>query len=149
MAATIHRSFGESPRATALRVTGLDQVPHFTNCHHVLNRNKWSARWLSRRLLGLLVAAFVPSDGPVVIRLDDTIEPRWRARIKSAASTAIRYAPHTAISSRQVACVGSHSCCCPRSAGPNVAGRGRRRSGRVAVGMPDEGLPFLTVLAPS
>jgi hypothetical protein len=36
---------------------------HFTNYHRVVNRNKWSARWLC----GGLVAAFVPSDEPVVI----------------------------------------------------------------------------------
>src|SRR3984957_7966014 len=73
---------GRRSVASALRVTGLDQAPHFTNYHRVLNRNKWSARWLSRRLFGLLVAAFVPPDEPVVIGLDDTIERRWGARIK-------------------------------------------------------------------
>ena len=73
---------GRRTVASALRVTGLDQAPHFTNYHRVLNRNKWSARWLSRRLFGLLVSAFVPPDEPVVIGLDDTIERRWGARIK-------------------------------------------------------------------
>ena len=73
---------GRRTVASALRVMGLDQVPHFTNYHRVLNRDKWSARWLSRRLFGLLVAAFVPSNEPVVIGLDDTIERRWGARIK-------------------------------------------------------------------
>ena len=73
---------GRRTVASALRVTGLDQVPHFTNYHRVLNRNKWSARWLSRCLFGLLVAAFVPDGEPVVMGLDDTIERRWGARIK-------------------------------------------------------------------
>jgi len=117
---------GRRTVASALRVTGLDQVPHFTNYHRVLNRNKWSARWLSRRLFGLLVAALVPNEEPVVIGLDDTIERRWGAReSKSAAFTAIRYAPHAAISSRRVACAGSRLCCCPRSDGLGVAGRYR------------------------
>ena len=73
---------GRRTVASALRVMGLDQIPHFNNYHRVLNRNKWSARWLSRRLLNLLAAAFVPSGEPVVIGLDDSIERRWGARIK-------------------------------------------------------------------
>jgi DDE superfamily endonuclease len=48
----------------------------------VLNRNKWSGRWLSCRLFRPLVGAFVPSDQPVIIGLDDTIERRWGAKIK-------------------------------------------------------------------
>jgi hypothetical protein len=63
-------------------VTGLDQVPHFAYYHRVLNRNKWSVPWLSCRLFGLLVASFVPSNKPVVIGLDDTIERRCGASIK-------------------------------------------------------------------
>ncbi|WP_428489191.1 hypothetical protein [Rhodopila sp.] len=51
---------GRRTIASALRVMGLDQAPYFTNYHRVLNRNNWSARWLSCRLFGLLVAAFVP-----------------------------------------------------------------------------------------
>jgi hypothetical protein len=73
---------GRRTVASALRVMGLDQVPHFTNYHRVLNRNKWSGHWLSCHLFGLLVAAFVPGGEPVVIGLDDTIERRWGARIK-------------------------------------------------------------------
>jgi hypothetical protein len=69
--------------ASALRVTGIDQRPHFTNYHRVLNRNIWSARWLSRRLFGLLVDAFVPGTEPVVIGIDDTIERRWGAKIRA------------------------------------------------------------------
>ena len=70
---------GRRTVASALRIMGLDQIPHFTNYHRVLNRNKWSGRWLSGRLFGLLVAAFVPGEEPVVIGLDDTIERRWLA----------------------------------------------------------------------
>jgi hypothetical protein len=73
---------GRRTIASALRVMGLDQVPHFTSYHRVLNRNRWSGRWLSCRLFGLLVATFVPSGEPVVIVLDDTIERRWGLRIK-------------------------------------------------------------------
>jgi hypothetical protein len=35
---------GRRTVASALRVMGLEQVPHFTNYHRVLNRNKWSGR---------------------------------------------------------------------------------------------------------
>jgi DDE superfamily endonuclease len=58
---------GRRTVAAALRVVGLDQDPHFTNYHRVLNRNQWSSRWIARCLLRLLVDAFVPT-GPVVIR---------------------------------------------------------------------------------
>jgi hypothetical protein len=74
---------GRRTVASALRVMGLDQIPHFTSYHRVLNRNKWSGRWLSRRLLGLLVDAFVPKGEPVVIGADDTIERRWGGKIKA------------------------------------------------------------------
>jgi DDE superfamily endonuclease len=74
---------GRRTVASALRVMGLEQVAHFTNYHRVLNRNKWSGRWLSRRLFRLLVDSFVRDDEPVVIGLDDTIERRWGAQIKA------------------------------------------------------------------
>ena len=64
---------GRRTVASALRVMARAQVPHFTNYHRVLNRNKWSAGWLARRLFGLLVDTFVPGDKPVVVGLDDTI----------------------------------------------------------------------------
>src|SRR5207247_1597299 len=46
-----------------------------------LNRVCWSSRALSRILLQLLVAAFVPADAPVVVGIDDTIERRRGAKI--------------------------------------------------------------------
>jgi DDE superfamily endonuclease len=73
---------GRRTVAAALRVMGLDQDPTFTNYHRVLNRNRWSSRWIARCLLRLLVSTFVP-DGPVVIGLDDTLERRWGAKIKA------------------------------------------------------------------
>jgi len=71
---------GRRTVAAALRVVGLDQHPHFTNYHRVLNRNRWSSHWISRCLLQLLVNTFVPS-GPVIVGLDDTIERRWGSKI--------------------------------------------------------------------
>lgn len=41
----------------------------------VLNRGRWSGVALSRTLLKLLVAAFVP-DGPLILGIDETIERR-------------------------------------------------------------------------
>jgi hypothetical protein len=73
---------GRRTVAAALRVTGLDQDPCFTNYHRVLNRNRWSSRRIARCLLRLLVSSFVP-DGPVIIGLDDTLERRWGAKIKA------------------------------------------------------------------
>ena len=77
-----HPDAGRCTVAAALRVIGLDQDPHFTNYHRVLNRNQWSSRWLARCLLRLLIATFVPT-GPVIVGLDDTIERRWGAKIKA------------------------------------------------------------------
>ncbi len=71
---------GRRTVAAALRVTGFDQDPRFTNYHRVLNRNRWSSLRLARCLCRLLVNTFVP-DGPVVIGLDDTLERRWGAKI--------------------------------------------------------------------
>ncbi len=73
---------GRRTVAATLRVTGLGQAPTFTNYHRVLNRNRWSGRAAARRLLRLLLAAFVPK-GPVVIGIDETIERRWGPTIRA------------------------------------------------------------------
>jgi hypothetical protein len=72
---------GRRTVTSALRVVGLSQERHFTNYHRVLNRAQWSSRALSRILLGLLLAAFVPADAPVVVGIDETIERRRGAKI--------------------------------------------------------------------
>src|SRR4051812_28228676 len=66
---------GRRTVASALRVMGRGHVRHFSNYHRVLNRNAWSTRWLSRRLLVQLVDTFVPvfrdsSDGRLATRAD-------------------------------------------------------------------------------
>ncbi len=73
---------GRRTVAAALRVTGLEQDPCFTNYHRVLNRNRWSSRRVARCLLRLLVSSFV-TEGPVILGLDDTLERRWGAKIKA------------------------------------------------------------------
>jgi hypothetical protein len=73
---------GRRTVASALRAIGLEQCPHFTNYHRVLNRNRWSSRRLARRLLQRLVDAFVPAGEPIIICPDDTIERRWGIKIR-------------------------------------------------------------------
>jgi hypothetical protein len=91
---------GRRTVASALRVMGLSQILNFTNYHRVLNRNVWSSRWLSQRLLLRLVNAFFPDGKPVVIGLDDSIERRWGARSRHVAFTGMRCARRAATSSR-------------------------------------------------
>jgi len=73
---------GRRTVASALSSVGLRGAATFTNYHRVLNRSRWSGQAVARCLLGLLVAAFVPS-GPVVVGIDETIERRWGAGIKA------------------------------------------------------------------
>jgi hypothetical protein len=72
---------GQRTVAAALRVMGLSDEAAFENYHRVLSRARWSSRALSRILLQLLVAAFVPQGAPVVVGMDDTIERRRGAKI--------------------------------------------------------------------
>src|SRR3954466_4703882 len=111
-----------------LSVVGLSQAPTFTNYHRVLNRNRWSSRKVARRLLRLLVTAFMPA-GPVIIALDDTLERRWGARIKARGiyrdpvrSSVIRSAPLMATSSKLPDCAGCRSCCWHLSRGLSGSG---------------------------
>jgi hypothetical protein len=72
---------GERTVTAILRVMGLSHERQFQNYHRVLNRAKWSSRVLSRILLRLLVAAFVPKEAPIVVGIDETIERRRGAKI--------------------------------------------------------------------
>jgi hypothetical protein len=65
-----------------LRVMGLSEECQFQAFHRVLNRAVWSSWALSRMLLRLLVATFVPS-GPVICGLDSTLERRRGKHIKA------------------------------------------------------------------
>jgi len=73
---------GKRTVTAVLRIMGLSADKHFQNYHRVLNRAVWSSLAAARILLGLLVAAFVPS-GPIVMGLDDTLERRRGAKIKA------------------------------------------------------------------
>ena len=72
---------GRRTVAAVLRVMGLSDERQYQNDHRVLNRARWSSRGLSRRLLVVLVPAFVPADAPVLVGLDETIERRRGAKI--------------------------------------------------------------------
>jgi hypothetical protein len=72
---------GQRTVTAALRVMGLSDEAQFQNYHRVLNRAHWSSHALSRILLHLLVATFMPPDAPIVVGLDDTIERRRGAKI--------------------------------------------------------------------
>lgn len=51
---------GRRTVAAALRVTGLDQDPCFTNYHRVLNRGRWSSRRVAECLFCLLGQKALP-----------------------------------------------------------------------------------------
>src|SRR3954469_3413020 len=65
-----------------LRILGLGQERHFTNYHRVLNRDAWSCLAAGQILLGLIVA-LIPSNWPIALAADDTIERRGGRRIKA------------------------------------------------------------------
>jgi len=73
---------GQRTVAAILRITGLSQETHFQNYHRVLNRAVWSSLVLSRVLLMVLLATFLPT-GTVVLGMDDTIERRRGAQIRA------------------------------------------------------------------
>jgi len=71
---------GRRTVAAALRAMGLAHGKRFERYHRVLGRDRWSGLAVGRALLGLLVAAFVPS-GPLVVGVDETVERRRGAKI--------------------------------------------------------------------
>jgi hypothetical protein len=72
---------GRRTVSSALRAMGLDQEERFHRYHRVLSRASWSSREASRVLLRLLVEAFVPEGGPLVVGIDETLERRWGKKI--------------------------------------------------------------------
>ncbi len=72
---------GQRTVAAVLRVMGRSHDAHFQNYHRVLNRARWSSRALSPILLRLLLDAFGPPAGRVVVGIDEHIERRRGAKI--------------------------------------------------------------------
>src|SRR6476469_3841451 len=124
---------GQRTVASVLRVMGLGGERQYQKYHRVLNRARWSEGELSRRLLGLLVAAFVPEDGAVVVGIDETIERRRGAKI---AAKGIYRDPVRSTQKQVVKVGGLRWMSCQLLAEIPWAGR-------------VWGLPFLTALAPS
>lgn len=73
---------GRRTVAAALRHSGLSDAVNFSSYHQVLNRARWSALELSRRLLQLLRHAFVTAGGSLTFVIDEHLERRWGRRIK-------------------------------------------------------------------
>ena len=72
---------GKRTVTAALRVLGLEQQNNFGKYHRVLNQAQWSPWKLSRILLGLLLASFVPSGMSIVLLVDETLERRAGKKI--------------------------------------------------------------------
>jgi hypothetical protein len=124
---------GKRTVSSALRAVGLGHTEQFQRYHRVLNRATWSGREASRVLLGLLVKTFVPSSGPLVIGVDETLEMRWGKKI---AAKGVYRDPVRSTHERFVKASGLRWVCL-----------------MVLVPVPWAGrvwaLPFLSVLAPS
>ena len=73
---------GKRTVTQALRVMGLADQPGFGRYHEALNRARWDARDVARRLLCHLLTVLWPQ-GEVIIAIDDTIERRWGGKIKA------------------------------------------------------------------
>src|SRR5215217_6420202 len=74
---------GKRTVASALRAVGLEEERQFCRYHRVLSRAVWSSREASRILLGLLIEAFVPEGGPLVVGIDETLERRRGKKISA------------------------------------------------------------------
>jgi hypothetical protein len=72
---------GRRTVTAALRQMGLHGASHFALYHHVLNRARWSALELSRRVVLLSVRTFVAVGGELTFVIDETLERRWGRRI--------------------------------------------------------------------
>src|SRR5436309_14544570 len=72
---------GRRTVCAALAACGLGHSPRFTTFHRFFNRDRWSALPLSRLLLLLLVAAFLTTDEPLLILVDETLERRQAKQI--------------------------------------------------------------------
>jgi hypothetical protein len=76
---------GRRTVTAAMRAMGLSQEQRFERYHRVLNRARWSGFAVSRILLRLLIATFIP-DGPLIVGIDETIERRRGAKIAAKGS---------------------------------------------------------------
>jgi hypothetical protein len=119
--------------SSTLRVMGLIDDAQYQNYYRVLNRARWSSLQVSKVLLLLLVATFVPTGTPVILVIDETLERRYGRKIKALS-----------IFRDPVRSSQSHVVKTPALRWVNMA---------IVVKVPWDSrpwaLPFLTVLAPS
>jgi hypothetical protein len=73
---------GRRTVTAALWHTGHDQDPHYSACHQVLNRARWSPLPASRYLLRLIIETFIQAGGTLDLVIDETLERRWGAKIR-------------------------------------------------------------------
>jgi len=74
---------GKRTVTSVLWVLGMSDESQFQRYHRVLNRAVWSSLHVSQILLGLLVIAFVPPGGAVIVTADETLERRQGDKIKA------------------------------------------------------------------
>ena len=72
---------GRRTVAAALRHADNSMAGNWSNFHQVLNRARWSKFSVSRQLLLLIVATFVPAGASVDLVIDETLERRWGSKI--------------------------------------------------------------------
>jgi hypothetical protein len=65
-----------------LRVMGLESQTNFSKYHRVLSQAQWDSVVLGKILLGLLIKA-LPSDWPILVVVDETLERRKGKKIKA------------------------------------------------------------------
>ncbi len=73
---------GRRTVSAALRVLGREQDTNFSKYHRVLSRALWSPLVCSRILLSLILWLLVPTDAPIVLLIDETLERRRGKKIK-------------------------------------------------------------------
>ncbi len=74
---------GQRTVAAALRVMGRSDQDDYARYHEVLNRAVWSSRAVARVLLVLLLQHLDGGDGPLIFGIDETLERRRGAKIKT------------------------------------------------------------------
>jgi DDE superfamily endonuclease len=74
---------GRHTVCAALRFCGLAKEPNFHKYHRILSLVHWSGLKASRILLHLLLACFTTPEEPLVVGIDETIERRSGAKIKT------------------------------------------------------------------
>jgi hypothetical protein len=73
---------GRRTVTAALRMMGLGDDPGYSKYHRVLNRDRWSPWLVSKILLSLIVSIFIPTEAPLLLVIDETLERRRGKQIK-------------------------------------------------------------------